>query len=93
LIDVSRGGVVDEGALEAALRAGRLAGASRDVFEREPLPPDCSLWSCPNLTITPHVAGLTPDYLERVLDVFAANVVLVRSGELARTLVSAELGY
>jgi len=93
LIDVSRGGVVDEGALEAALRSRKLAAAARDVFELEPLPADHSLWSCPNLSITPHVGGLIPDYLLRVVELFVDNVQLVRSGAPPRTLVSRELEY
>lgn len=93
LIDVSRGGVVDEVALERFLREGRLAFAARDVFVTEPLPASSSLWSCPNLVVTPHVAGLTPDYLERVIDVFTTNIELVQRGEAPSTKVSLELGY
>jgi phosphoglycerate dehydrogenase-like enzyme len=93
LIDVSRGGVVDEAALERALRTGRLAFAARDVFALEPLPATSSLWSCPNLVVTPHVAGLTPDYLERVIDVFTTNIELVLRGQDPSTKVSPELGY
>jgi phosphoglycerate dehydrogenase-like enzyme len=93
LIDVSRGGVVDQRALEAALRGNRLRAAALDVFEDEPLPPGSSLWSCPNLVITPHVAGLTPDYLERTLDVFLGNMDRVRKGDPLLTPVSREHEY
>jgi phosphoglycerate dehydrogenase-like enzyme len=92
LINVSRGDLIDTVALERTLRAGTLRGAALDVFEEEPLPPSSSLWSCPRLLVTPHVAGYTPDYLERVLDVFTLNLTLVARGEPPRTLVSPD-GY
>ena len=59
LINVSRGPVVDTLALLGALQAGRIAGAALDVFEVQPLPADSPLLSCPNLLLTPHVAGIT----------------------------------
>ncbi|PZS29836.1 MAG: hydroxyacid dehydrogenase, partial [Pseudonocardiales bacterium] len=58
LVDVGRGGVVDEPALVQALAQGRLAGAALDVFATEPLPPDSPLWELPNVLISPHTAGL-----------------------------------
>jgi phosphoglycerate dehydrogenase-like enzyme len=92
LINVSRGELLDTAALEAALRAGTLRGAALDVFDDEPLPASSSLWTCPGLLITPHVAGWTPDYLERVLDLFVENLRLYARGEPPRTLVSPD-GY
>jgi len=92
LINVSRGDILDPLALEDALRSGRLRGAALDVFEEEPLPAANPLWSCPGLLITPHVAGWTPDYVARVLDVFVENLALYEQGMPPRTLVSA-LGY
>ena len=63
LVNVGRGSAVDEAALEKMLRAGRLAGAALDVFTEEPLPAESSLWSCPRLLVTPHIAGnMTLDY-------------------------------
>jgi phosphoglycerate dehydrogenase-like enzyme len=60
LINVGRGHTVDEDALVAALRSGRLAGAALDVFEIEPLPPTSPLWDEPNVLISPHAAGGRP---------------------------------
>lgn len=59
LINVGRGSLIDERALAEALRAGRLAGAALDVFEREPLPADHFLWTAPRLSITAHIAALS----------------------------------
>jgi (S)-sulfolactate dehydrogenase len=74
LINTARGGVVTEGALAAALRAGKLAGAALDVFENEPLPPGSPLAECPNLILTPHVAGVTRESNQRVSALIAEKV-------------------
>ena len=57
LVNIARGGVIDQPALCAALQSGRLGGAGLDVTSPEPLPADDPLWACPNLLITPHFAG------------------------------------
>jgi phosphoglycerate dehydrogenase-like enzyme len=93
LVVLSRGGIVDESALEAALRSGKLRGAALDVFLHEPLPVESSLWTCPNLVITPHVAGWVGDYLERALALFVENVDLVERGLPPRTRVLREREY
>ena len=71
VINVGRGSVIDQAALEKELRKGRLC-AGLDVFENEPIPPESSLWDCPRLIITPHVAGDTalPYTLDRIVDLF-----------------------
>jgi len=74
LINTARGGVVDETALAAALRSGRLGGAALDVFESEPLPAGSPLAGCPNLVLTPHVAGLTRESNARVSALIAERV-------------------
>ncbi len=75
LINTSRGGIVDEPALAAALRAGHLGGAALDVFEQEPLPAAPRFEGCPNLLLTPHVAGVTAEANERVSFLIADKVL------------------
>jgi phosphoglycerate dehydrogenase-like enzyme len=61
LVNTSRGPIVDEGALIAALRAGAIAGAGLDVYEEEPLPPEHPLRGLPNTVITPHLGYVTEE--------------------------------
>ena len=77
VINAARGGVVDESALVAALRQGRLAGAALDVFEHEPLKPDdgAMFSDIPNLLLTPHIAGVTQESNVRVSDLIADKVL------------------
>jgi phosphoglycerate dehydrogenase-like enzyme len=71
---MSRGGIVDEGALAEALRMGKVAAAAMDVFETEPLPADSELWSIDNLLITSHIAGGTQYEGRTVLKLFHTNL-------------------
>jgi (S)-sulfolactate dehydrogenase len=75
LVNTSRGGIIDEAALAAALRSGQLGGAAIDVFEREPLPASPHFEGCPNLILTPHVAGVTAEANERVSFLIADKVL------------------
>lgn len=75
LVNTSRGGIVDEAALVAALRGGRLGGAALDVFAVEPLPADNAFAGCPNLLLTPHVAGVSVESNERVSFLIAEKVL------------------
>jgi phosphoglycerate dehydrogenase-like enzyme len=74
IVNVSRGAVVDESALLAALRSRHVRYAAVDVFEDEPLSPDSVWWTEPNALVTPHVAGLAPRYKEQVLELLCTNI-------------------
>lgn len=75
LINTSRGGIVDESALVAALRGGHLGGAAIDVFTQEPLPASSLFAGCPNLILTPHIAGVTAEANVRVSSMIADAVI------------------
>ena len=74
LINVARGGCVDEPALLAALESGAIAGAGIDHFWDEPLPQDSPFWALENLLITPHTGGETCMYEENLLDILLENL-------------------
>jgi (S)-sulfolactate dehydrogenase len=75
LINTARGGIVDEVALAAALRSGHLGGAAIDVFGAEPLPASPHFQGCPNLVLTPHIAGVSAESNERVGFLIAQKVL------------------
>ena len=74
LVNTARGGVVDESAVAGALRGGQLGGAALDVFGVEPLPSGSPLAGCPNLILTPHIAGVTAESNTRVSQLIADKV-------------------
>ena len=76
LVNTARGGVLDEAALAAALREGRIGGAALDVFAEEPLPPGSPLVGCPNLILTPRIAGMTRESTSRVSTLIAERVLV-----------------
>ncbi len=80
LVNTARGGLVDETALVAALACGHLCAAGLDVFAEEPVRPDNPLLSLDNVVLMPHVAWLTPETLERSLDVAVENMRRLRDG-------------
>jgi phosphoglycerate dehydrogenase-like enzyme len=93
LVNVSRGRLVDEGALAAALRTGQIAGAALDVFEHEPLPPESPLWDIPNVLITPHTSGFRPDHWDVMTSLFAENLRRYEAGGELRNVVDKRAGY
>ncbi len=95
LVNVGRGSAIDQQALEALLRDGHLFGAALDVFEQEPVPVDSTLWTCPRLLITPHVAGnMTLDYtVEKIIAQFLEDFERYCSGLPPIHLVDRSIGY
>ena len=83
LVNVARGGIVDETALAEALVSGRLGGAALDVFEREPLPRTSPLLAAPNLVLTPHIGSASVRTRIRMADLAAENL---RAGLLGRPM-------
>ncbi len=75
LVNTARGGIVDEAALAAALRSGRLAGAALDVFDREPLPPGSPLLDAPNAILTPHIGSATVATRVRMAELAVENLL------------------
>lgn len=93
LVNIGRGGTVDEPALIHALQSGQIAGAGLDVFAREPLPEDSPLWDMPNVIITGHYSGDTPHYDARALEIFIDNLERYSNGTVLRNVVDKQLGY
>jgi D-2-hydroxyacid dehydrogenase (NADP+) len=73
LINVARGKIVKQEDLINALQEGKIAGAALDVVEEEPLPRESALWSMDNVIITPHIAGVFPNYWEKCVNLFIEN--------------------
>lgn len=81
LVNVARGGIVDEAALVEALRTGAIRGAGLDVFETQPLPQESPLWAMDNVIISPHMAGLNEDYPAHIMPLLAANFRAFLAGD------------
>ncbi|MDD2522486.1 MAG: D-2-hydroxyacid dehydrogenase [Anaerolineaceae bacterium] len=92
-VNVSRGQLVDEGALVEALNSGHLAGAALDVFTQEPLPPESPLWNAPNLILTPHISAYSPNMFNQVVDLFVENLKRYLKDQPLYNLVNVERGY
>jgi phosphoglycerate dehydrogenase-like enzyme len=93
LIDVSRGGIVDEAALLAALDADRIKGAALDVFATEPLPVDHPLWGYDNAIVTPHCSAINDGLELKTIQMFADNLGRYRRGEPLENVVDPIRGY
>ncbi len=93
LVNVGRGGVLDEPALIDALRSERLAGAALDVFATEPLAADSPLWELPNVLVSPHTAGLSVHENERLVSLFVENLRRYLRGEDLLNRVDPQLLY
>lgn len=90
LVNVGRGGIVDEAALLAALQSRRIAGAMLDVFAEEPLPAEHPFWALDNLIITPHIAGFNEGYYDKAFPIIEANLRAFLAGDLAGMINVAE---
>ena len=93
LIVVSRGRIVEEEALIAALQAGRLAGAGLDVTATEPLPTDSPLWDLPNVILTPHISGASVQTRERGQKLLHENLRRFIAGEDLLNICDKEAGF
>ena len=93
LINMGRGGIVDEDALAHAVRTGHLAGAALDVFAQEPLPSDSPLWDEPNILLTAHVAANSHQYEERATELFLENLRRYLDGQDLLNVYDPERGY
>jgi len=74
LVNIGRGGVVDQAALFTALQEHHLAGVAMDVFAEEPLPPGSPFWRMPNVIVTPHIGGISVAYQYRAMKLFVENL-------------------
>lgn len=93
LSNVGRGAIVDTDALTYALDSNQIRGAALDVTDPEPLPADHKLWAYKNVIITPHCAGNSNHYYERVLRILAYNLERMAQGKEVVNQVSRSLGY
>lgn len=92
LVNTARGAIVDETALIHALSTGKVSGAGLDVFSTEPLPPGHPIANLPNVVLTPHSAGITPEALEAGLQLAVTNVASFLAGSPINVVVGAKTG-
>jgi phosphoglycerate dehydrogenase-like enzyme len=93
LLNLSRGGIVDEDTLVDALGSARIRGAALDVFREEPLPAQSPLWSLDNVLITPHAGAISPRFWERQTDLMTKNVGHYLAGGRMENVVDRTRGY
>jgi phosphoglycerate dehydrogenase-like enzyme len=93
LINIARGGIVDQEALVRALKAKKIAGAGLDVTVPEPLPKGHELWRMENVILTPHMAGQSPHGGKRIMDLFCENLRRFTAGEPLLNVVNKKAGF
>ncbi len=93
LVNIARGELIDEHALVRALKEGRLGGAGLDAYAVEPLPRDSQLWHMENVIVSPHISAATPNYDDRAVALFSANLRRFLNGEPLLNLVDREQMY
>jgi D-2-hydroxyacid dehydrogenase (NADP+) len=93
LINIARGGIVDEVALIKALEEKRIAGAGLDVTYPEPLPPDSPLWDFDNVILSPHISGGMEDYMAHATELFCDNLKRYLTGKKLRNVIDRARGY
>ena len=93
IINIGRGGIIDEEALIRALDEKKIAGAGLDVTATEPLPPDSRLWDFDNVILSPHVSGGMEDYMQRATDLFCDNLNRYINGKKLINIVNTKRGY
>lgn len=91
--NIARGGLIDESALIAEMKKGRLGGAYLDVMSTEPLPLESELWSLPNVILTPHSSWASSHFLKRGAQLFLDNLTRYQQGQPLRNVVDLKAGY
>jgi phosphoglycerate dehydrogenase-like enzyme len=93
IVNVTRGGIIHEDDLIAALNSGQIAGAGLDVTEEEPLPPEHPFWQMDNVVITPHIAGASQYREERVYQRVLRNLRHLAADEMLEGVIDKRKGY
>lgn len=93
IVNIARGGLIDDDALLPALRSGRVGGAILDAFTVEPLPADSEYWRLENVIVTPHISWKSSRFRQRATAMFLANLERFRRGETLTNIVDLDAGY
>jgi phosphoglycerate dehydrogenase-like enzyme len=93
IINIARGGIIDEDALVRALEKKQIAGAGLDVTAAEPLPAESRLWDLDNVILSPHVAGVMEDYIVHATELFCENLRRYLAGRKLRNVIDRNKGY
>jgi phosphoglycerate dehydrogenase-like enzyme len=93
VINIARGGIIDEEALIKAIDEKRIAGAGLDVTVPEPLPAESRLWDFDNVVLSPHVSGGMEEYMARATDLFCENLGRYLAGKRLRNVIDRKKGY